>query len=105
MALVWAGYTFAAESWAISEHSNVTADGPPVYPFKTIIPFAGAILLLQGVVEIIRCVICLQEGDWPSRVDDVVEVDIQKLKDMVHVKDEDIAKLDEYLVHPHRKHS
>jgi hypothetical protein len=38
-------------------------------------------------------------------VDDVVEVDIQKLKDMVHVKDEDIAKLDEYLVHPHRKHS
>ncbi len=105
VALVWAGYTFAAESWAISEHSNVTANGPPVYPFKTIIPFAGAILLLQGVVEIIRCVICLQEGDWPSRVDDVVEVDIQKLKDMVHVKDEDIAKLDEYLVHPHRKHS
>jgi len=105
VALAWAGYTFAAESWAISEHSNVTADGPPVYPFKTIIPIAGAILLLQGFVEIIRCIICLREGDWPSRVDDVVEVDIQKLKDMVHVKDEDIAKLDEYLVHPHRKHS
>ncbi len=105
VALVWAGYTFAADSWAINEHSNVTANGPPVYPFKTIIPIAGAVLLLQGFVEIIRCVICLKEGDWPSREDDVAEVDIQKLKEMVHVKDEDIAKLDDYIVHPVRKPS
>ena len=105
VALAWAGYSFAAESWAINEHSNITATGPPVYPFKTIIPIAGAVLLLQGLVEIIRCIICLRDGDWPSREDDVAEVDIQKLKDMVHVKDEDIAKLDEYLVSPNRKHS
>ncbi|MBP9907550.1 MAG: TRAP transporter small permease subunit [Rhodoferax sp.] len=105
VALAWAGYSFAAESWAINEHSNITANGPPVYPFKTIIPIAGAVLLLQGLVEIIRCIICLRDGDWPSREDDVAEVDIQKLKDMVHVKDEDIAKLDEYLVSPNRKHS
>ena len=62
VALAWAGYNYAAESWAINEHSNVTADGPPVYPFKTIIPLAGAFLLVQGIVEIIRCVICLQAG-------------------------------------------
>ena len=105
VALAYAGYGFAAESWAINEHSNITANGPPVYPFKTIIPIAGAVLLLQGLVEIIRCIICLRDGDWPSREDDVAEVDIQKLKDMVHVKDEDIAKLDEYLVSPNRKHS
>ncbi len=105
VALAWAGYNFAAESWAINEHSNVTANGPPVYPFKTIIPIAGTILLLQGLVEIVRCIVCLQQGDWPERGDDVAEVDIKKLKEMVHVKDEDIAKLDEYLVHPHRKHS
>lgn len=105
VALAWAGYSFAAESWAINEHSNITADGPPIYPFKTIIPIAGAILLLQGFVEIIRCIICLKEGEWPSREDDVAEVDIQKLKDMVHVKDEDIAKLDEYIVNPNRKPS
>ncbi len=102
VALAWAGYSFAAESWAINEHSNVTANGPPVYPFKTIIPIAGAVLLLQGFVEIIRCIICLKEGEWPSREDDVAEVDIQKLKDMVHVKDEDIAKLDDYITHPNR---
>ncbi len=105
VALAWAGYSFAADSWAISEHSNITANGPPVYPFKTIIPIAGAVLLLQGLVEIIRCIICLREGDWPSREDDVAEVDIQKLKEMVHVKDEDIAKLDDYITHPHRTHS
>ena len=98
VALAWAGYGFAAESWAINEHSNVTANGPPVYPFKTIIPIAGVLLLLQGLVEIVRCVVCLQTGEWPSRGDDVDEVDVEKLKEMVNVKDEDIHKLDAYVV-------
>jgi TRAP-type mannitol/chloroaromatic compound transport system permease small subunit len=97
VALVWAGYNFAADAWAINEHSTVTADGPPIYPFKTIIPMAGAILLAQGLVEIVRCVICLKEGQWPTRGEDVEEVDVEKLKEMVHVKDEDIAKLDAYV--------
>jgi len=83
-ALTYAGYFYAAESWAINEHSNVTAEGPPIYPFKTIIPIAGAFLLLQGVVEIIRCTICLKQGRWPSREEDVEEVDVDKLKEMVH---------------------
>ena len=98
VAFVWAGYTYAAESWAINEHSNVTADGPPIYPFKTIIPIAGAFILVQGIVEIVRCVICLKQGEWPSRAEDVQEVDVDKLKDMVHVKDEDIAKLDALVI-------
>src|SRR5829696_5878177 len=50
VALCWAGYTFAEESWAIRESSNITAGGPPYYPFKTIIPVAGVFLLAQGVV-------------------------------------------------------
>ena len=98
MALVWAGYTYAAESWAIKEASNITAEGPPYYPFKTIIPVAGAFVLVQGIVEIIRCVICLKQGAWPSREADVEEVDVEKLKEELHVKDEDIQKLDEYVV-------
>ena len=98
VALVWAGYRYAGESWAINEHSNITADGPPIYPFKTVIPVAGAVLLLQGLVEIARCVICLKQGAWPSRGEDVEEVDVDKLKAMVHVKDEDIAKLDALVI-------
>jgi TRAP-type mannitol/chloroaromatic compound transport system permease small subunit len=93
LALVWAGYNFAADSWAIKEHSSVTADGPPLYHFKTVIPIAGAMILLQGLVEIVRCVVCLRNGQWPSRIEDVEEVDVEKLKEMVHVKDEDIAAL------------
>jgi TRAP-type mannitol/chloroaromatic compound transport system permease small subunit len=98
IALAWAGYSFAAESWVIREHSSITAEGPPIYPFKAVIPIAGAILLLQGIVEIIRCVIALQQGNWPSREQDVEEVDVDKLKEMVHVKDEDIHALDELVV-------
>jgi TRAP-type mannitol/chloroaromatic compound transport system permease small subunit len=90
-ALTWAGWTYAAESWAINEHSNVTADGPPIYPFKMVIPFAGAILLLQGFVEIVRCIDCLRTGRWPSREEDVEEVDVEKLKEMVKVEEAVLA--------------
>ena len=96
-ALTYAGYFYAAESWAIRESSTITAEGPPIYPFKMMLPLAGAFLLAQGIVEIIRCVICLKQGRWPSRVQDVQEVDVDKLKEMVHVKDEDIAKLDQFV--------
>jgi TRAP-type mannitol/chloroaromatic compound transport system permease small subunit len=97
VALCYAGYQFAEESWAIREHSSLSADGPPVYPFKTIIPIAGALLLLQGLAEIVRCLACLARGEWPSREQDVEEVDVDKLKDMVHVSDADIAAADRVL--------
>jgi TRAP-type mannitol/chloroaromatic compound transport system permease small subunit len=93
-ALTYAGYYYAVDSVRILERSSVTADGPTVYQFKAVIPLAGAILLTQGIVEIIRCVLCIQQGDWPSREADVQEVDVDKLKEMVHVKDEDIQNLD-----------
>jgi hypothetical protein len=49
-------------------------------------------------------VICIREGAWPRREEDVEEVDVEKLKEMVHVKDEDIAKLDEYVVRQEAGH-
>src|SRR3954468_17339851 len=98
ISLGWAGYYYAGDSWRINEHSNITAEGPPIYPFKTVIPLAGTILLVQGIVEIIRCIICIKQGEWPSRTADVQEVDVDKLKQMVNVKDEDIAKLDKLVV-------
>jgi TRAP-type mannitol/chloroaromatic compound transport system permease small subunit len=97
-ALTYAGYHFAAESWVMNEHSSITAEGPPIYPFKLALPLAGAFLFMQGLVEIVRCVVCIQQGAWPSREHDVEEVDVDKLKEMVHVKDEDIAKLDQFVV-------
>jgi TRAP-type mannitol/chloroaromatic compound transport system permease small subunit len=96
VALTWAGWTYANESLAIREQT-FNADPIPVYPFKFVIPIAGAVLLLQGIVEIVRCGICLRDGAWPAREGDVEEVDVDKLKEMVHVKDEDIEALDKYV--------
>ena len=93
VALTWAGWTFANESLAIRE-STFSATPLPLYPFKYMIPLAGLMLLLQGIVEIVRCLQCIRDGEWPSREQDVEEVDVDKLKEMVHVKDEDIAALD-----------
>ncbi|GAB1388182.1 MAG: hypothetical protein AMXMBFR78_24630 [Rubrivivax sp.] len=93
VAMTWAGWTFAQESLAIREQT-FNADPLPVYPFKFVIPLAGAVLLLQGLVEIARCVICLRDGEWPAREEDVEEVDVDKLKEMVHVKDADIEAVD-----------
>lgn len=104
VALAYAGYNFAGDSWAIREHSSTTADGPPLYWFKTVIPVAGAMLLMQGMVEIVRCIVCLQTGLWPSRAEDVEEVDVDKLKKMVHVKDEDIQALDKFVIRPEGTH-
>ena len=75
-ALLYAGYRFAALSWRIGEHSSIMAEGPPIYPFKTIIPIAGALIMAQGLAEIARCVICLRTGEWPSRLKDVMEMDV-----------------------------
>src|SRR4051794_2423399 len=61
-ALIYSGIEYAADSWRIQEHSNVTSNGPAVYPFKTIIPIAGTLVLIQGIAEIVRCVECLRTG-------------------------------------------
>jgi TRAP-type mannitol/chloroaromatic compound transport system permease small subunit len=103
IALSYAGWNFAAESAAIREQT-FSAEPLPLYPFKFMIPLAGMLLLLQGIVEIIRCVRCLNDGVWPSREEDVEEVDVEKLKQMVHVKDEDILAADRYVVQDGKSH-
>jgi TRAP-type mannitol/chloroaromatic compound transport system permease small subunit len=87
VALTWAGWTFAAEALAIREQT-FSAEPLPIYPFKAVIPVAGFMLLLQGVVEIIRCMECIRSGEWPSREEDVEEVDVDKLKAMVGLNDD-----------------
>jgi TRAP-type mannitol/chloroaromatic compound transport system permease small subunit len=76
LALIKSGIDFAEISWRINEHSNVTSEGPPVYHFKTVIPLAGALVMLQGLSEIVRCIVCLRAGEWPPRIRDVEEIDV-----------------------------
>ena len=96
VALTWAGWTYAQDSLAIREQT-FNADPLPVYPFKFVIPIAGAVLLLQGLVEIVRCVLCLRDGVWPLREEDVEEVDVDKLKEMVHATDVDVDDIAKYI--------
>lgn len=76
LGLIYAGYDYALESWRIRESSNVTAEGPPVYQFKAVIPIAGVLVMLQGWAEIVRCVVCLRTGKWPERLKDAEEIDV-----------------------------
>jgi TRAP-type mannitol/chloroaromatic compound transport system permease small subunit len=92
-ALTWAGWSFGAEALARNE-KTFSAVPLPLGPYKLMIAFAGGLLLAQGLVEIVRCVICLRDGAWASREEDVEEVDVEKLKEMVHVTDQDILAAD-----------
>lgn len=82
-ALVYAGVEFTSVSWAMKEVSSVTSSGVPIYPYKLFIPIAGALLLLQGFAEIARCVLCIRSGQWPRRLHDVEEDDIDQIKELL----------------------
>lgn len=80
LALVYAGWGFAQFSWMIKEHSSNSPNGPPLYHFKTLIPVVGAMLAIQGSVEVARCILCLKTGEWPQRLADVEETEKQILE-------------------------
>ena len=83
VALAYAVIEFTMISWAMMETSSVTSAVTPIYPFKLVIPVAGFLLLLQGLAEMARCVVCIRTGQWPSRLQDVEEEDIEQLKDIL----------------------
>jgi TRAP-type mannitol/chloroaromatic compound transport system permease small subunit len=75
IAFIYSGYGYAAQSWFSHEHSAYSPSGPPIYHYKTAIPATGILLLLQGIVEVVRCLICLRTGGWPRRLHDVEEIE------------------------------
>jgi TRAP-type mannitol/chloroaromatic compound transport system permease small subunit len=88
-ALTWSGWTYFQDSLAIHEQT-FNADPLPVYPFKFMIPLAGAMVLMQGISEIIRCVVCLKTGEWTPRLKDAQESDVvaQQLAGSEYVDEE-----------------
>ena len=74
LALIWYGWDFFGLSYRQNEHSSFTPGGPPIYPFKFVIPFAALLLLIQGFAEVMRCLLCLRDGRWPPRLGDVEEI-------------------------------
>jgi TRAP-type mannitol/chloroaromatic compound transport system permease small subunit len=87
LALIWFGYQFFAVSLAQNERSSVTPNGPLIWPFKFIIPLAGALMLLQGAAEMLRCVVTIRTGRWPDKQHDVEELETQALAAALAQKD------------------
>ncbi|MEQ1710771.1 MAG: TRAP transporter small permease subunit [Hyphomicrobium sp.] len=75
LALIYSGWDFARLAYLLNEHSSASPDGPIIWPFKAIIPVVGVLMLLQGIVEVVRCIQCIQTGEWPQRAHDVEEME------------------------------
>jgi len=79
LALVIAGWPYGTESLRINEVSVNSPAGIPIWPLKMMIPIGGGLLALQGLAEVLRCVVCLRTGQWPPRLHDVEELENQIL--------------------------
>ncbi|MFQ3622138.1 MAG: TRAP transporter small permease subunit [Acetobacteraceae bacterium] len=79
LALIWFGWSFFALSYAQNERSSVTPGGPLIWPFKFLIPLCGVLMLVQGIAEMIRCVIAIRTGAWPDKLADVEETETKAL--------------------------
>ncbi|MBP0444143.1 TRAP transporter small permease subunit [Roseomonas sp. SSH11] len=75
LAFMISGWHFFQESLAQNERSMFSPSGPVIWPFKFLIPLVGLLLLLQGLVEVVRCIHCIRDGVWPKRLSDVEEMD------------------------------
>jgi TRAP-type mannitol/chloroaromatic compound transport system permease small subunit len=92
-ALTWSGWTYFGDALRINEQT-FNAVPLPVSPFKLMIPFAGALVLMQGLAEILRCMVCIKTGAWTPRLADAQESDVvaQQLSGSEFV-DEDAKRL------------
>ena len=75
IAFMYSGYKFAEMSVRWKEVSIFSPAGIPVFPLKALIPITGVLLFIQGIAEIIRCVLCIRTGQWPARLHDVEETE------------------------------
>jgi len=89
-AWIYAGWGYARFSIQFREVSIFSPAGVPVFPLKTLIPLTGVFLLLQGIAEVIRCIICIREGRWPQRLHDVEETESLVIKEHMQKQAEDV---------------
>ena len=80
LALVFTGWKYASRSWGYGEVSVNSPAGIPIYQFKTVIVAAGILLLIQGLAQVFRCIICTREGQWPPMASDVEETETLLMK-------------------------
>jgi TRAP-type mannitol/chloroaromatic compound transport system permease small subunit len=85
LAFIYSGWNYAAMSIRFKEVSIFSPAGIPIFPLKTLIPVTGVFLLIQGIAEIIRCVLCIRTGVWPQRLHDVEEMESAIIHEQQHM--------------------
>jgi TRAP-type mannitol/chloroaromatic compound transport system permease small subunit len=95
LAFVYAGFGFAELSRRMNEHSSASPNGPIVWPFKWMIVFVGVMMVIQGAVEVMRCVMCIRSGEWPPRLHDVEELEKVMLEDAEKKKQAEMKAAEE----------
>jgi len=75
LALFWYGAEIASDSWRFKEVSWNSPARIQIYFFKTLIPLAGGLLILQGIAELVRCWKAIRTGIWMERLNDVHETE------------------------------
>jgi len=91
LALVIAGWAYGYGSMRILESSVNSPAGVPIWPLKMLIPFGAGLLALQGVAEVLRCVLCLKTNEWPARLHDVEELEKQILAEYAKKAEQEAA--------------
>ena len=95
LAFIYAGFSFAELSRRMNEHSSASPNGPIVWPFKWLIPIVGCLMVLQGLVEVIRCIIAIRTGEWPQRLHDVEELEKVMLQEAEQQKAAEVSKAED----------
>jgi len=91
LALIFAGWKYASRSWGYAEVSVNSPAGIPIYQFKTVIVAAGILLLIQGIAQVFRCIICIREGQWPPIASDVEETETLLMKQAAEAQSKDLV--------------
>lgn len=94
VAFMYSGWGYAATSIRYREVSIFSPAGVPVFPLKMLIPVTGVLLLLQGLAEIIRCVLCIRSNEWPQRLHDVEEIESAILQEKQQLERGELARPD-----------
>src|SRR5207249_11854980 len=95
LAFVYAGFSFAELSRRMNEHSSASPNGPIVWPFKWLIVVVGCLMVIQGIVEVMRCIMCIRSGEWPARLHDVEELEKVMLEKAEHGDYQVVKELEE----------
>jgi TRAP-type mannitol/chloroaromatic compound transport system permease small subunit len=88
-AFMYSGWNYAQMSVRFKEVSIFSPAGIPVFPLKALIPVTGVLLLLQGIAEVTRCVLCMRQGKWPQRLHDVEETESVIILEQQHQREHD----------------